>query len=556
MSLTDGGTPERQTACLLVHDPSGKRSRVVIDPLPFHLGRQAQNHLVLRDARISREHARIVADQDGYAIEDRDSLNGVFVNGERVTRRRLAPSDQIEFGVPDSYRLVFSQDASIERLADHLVSPVRPGGNLARLRAVVELARALETSLSTTDLLAALVDAALAITGAERAFLLLRQGEELEFRVARDSRGMTLAPEDLRVPTAIIHKALTRRRELLSMSFDPHAEDSGLPSSTVAELELRSVVCVPLIKIRVGGEETSLLPVPGETLGVLYLDTRAGTADLSAGNRELLHTLALEASTVLENARLLEGERARQRLEEELKIAREIQASLLPRSLPHTGWLRAAGRSIPSHHVGGDYFDVRRISPTAWSLINADVSGKGVSAALLASLLQGMFLAAPYSNVAVEEAMARINGFLLEQTGGEKYATIFFGILARDGLLRYVNAGHGIALLARAAGGLERLEPTGVPVGLLPEAAYEAGEARLADGDKLVLYTDGFTEAANPDGRFFGEARLREIVRAGAAAGAQALFDALDSALAEHTEGTVQKDDITFMTVEYRMEED
>jgi serine phosphatase RsbU (regulator of sigma subunit) len=557
MPRSEGGASGQAAACLLLYDPSGARSRVAIEPLPFHLGRQAQNHLVLRDARISREHARIVADGDGHAIEDLDSLNGVFVNGERITRRRLAPSDQIEFGVPDSYRLVFSQGAGIERLADNLAAPVRPGGNLARLRAVVELARALETSLSTSDLLAALVDAALAITGAERAFLLLRQEEGLEFRVARDSRGKTLAPEDLRVPTAIIHRALTHRRELLSMSFDPHADDAGLPSRTVAELELRSVVCIPLIKIRVGaGDETGVLPLAGETLGVLYLDTRAGMADLSAGNRELLHTLALEASTILENARLLEGERARQRMEEELKIAREIQASLLPRSLPRTGWLRAAGRSIPSYHVGGDYFDVRRISPTAWTLVNADVSGKGVSSALLASLLQGVFLAAPYTNVPLDEAMVRINGFLLEQTGGEKFATIFFGILARDGVLRYVNAGHGVALLVHAAGRLERLHPTGVPVGMLAEAAYETGEAKLADGDKLVLYSDGFTEAANPEGQFFGEARLREVVRANAGAGAQALFDALESALAKHTEGTVQKDDITFLTVEYRTEED
>jgi serine phosphatase RsbU (regulator of sigma subunit) len=548
-------TTRDSSASLIVIEPGGGRACVPISELPFLIGRQASSHVVLRDARISRTHARIVAEGGAYIIEDLGSLNGVLVNGERIKRRRLNPSDRIDFGAADSYQLIFTLgEPGIERLASRIGPSVAEGNDLARLRAVVELARAVETSLSPAEVLTALVDAALAITRAERGFLLLRQGEELEFRIARDSRGQQLTADDLRVPTAIIHQALAGRRELLSMSFEPLSGDLG---RTIAELELRSVVCVPLVKIRTGMDaETTALRPAEQTIGVLYLDTRAGRADLASSDRELLQTLALEASIILENARLLEGERARQRMEDELEIARGIQESLLPRQLPSGGWLRAAGRSIPSRQVGGDYFDLRQVSPSAWALVIADVSGKGVSSALLAALLQGVFLAAPGTGLSAGEAMSRINAFLLERTGGEKYATVFFGTLTREGVLRYINAGHGVVLLARAGGLLEELYPTGPPVGMLEEAAYAMEETHLSGGDKLVLYTDGLTEAEDAEGTPFGARRVREVVRAGASHGAQAMYDALAAALVAHTEGAVQRDDITVMVVEYRLERD
>ena len=173
-------------------------------------------------------------------------------------------------------------------------------------------------------------------------------------------------------------------------------------------------------------QETCIITSRSDTIGVIYLDSRQTAVDLSSGNRELLQTLALEASTILENARLLEEERIKQRMEEELSIAREIQTSLLPRRLPSDGWFRVAGSSIPSHEVGGDCFDVRQISPNAWSLVVTDVSGKGVSSALLAALLQGSFLLASDSETDIEQMMSRINLFLNERTEGEKYATVFY----------------------------------------------------------------------------------------------------------------------------------
>src|SRR5262249_22574765 len=157
------------------------------------------------------------------------------------------------------------------------------------------------------------------------------------------------------------------------------------PQNSIADLELRSVICVPLVRIRTGqSDSTTVLAAAHETVGLLYMDSRTIAADLAGGNRELLQTLAIEASTVLENARLLQEEEAKRQMDEELHLARTIQQSLLPGRLPSDGWLRASGSSVASRLVGGDYFDVAHVTDECWSAVVADVSGKGVSSALLA----------------------------------------------------------------------------------------------------------------------------------------------------------------------------
>lgn len=550
-------TPRGYSAALVVINPSGNRRRVPLSPLPFLIGRQADNQLVLRDNRISRVHARIESEGDGYVIEDLNSRHGIFVNNERITRRRLSHSDRIEFGIPDSYKLIFTQeDQEMQRILDQLaatpLSPSPGAGNLAKLRALVEVARSLQNSLSVDDVLISVVDAALAITGAERGFLLLRDGEDLDVRVARDRGGAALTKDDLRVPTKIIHRALESRRELLSMRFDPQEEREQRPDATIAFLELRSVVCVPLVRVRThSAEDTLAVTTLNDTVGVLYMDSRRTSADLSAGNRELLTTLALEASTILENARLLEEERAKQRMDEELRVARAIQSSLLPRSLPSTGWFRACGSSIPSQQVGGDYYDVRAANPDTWSAMIADVSGKGVSSALLASLLQGAFLVAGAENMDLATLLKQVNLFLLERTEGEKYATLFHFSLNRNGQLRYANAAHPEPVLIRSTGAMEQLSTTSVPVGLLEQAEFAVNEIELQPGDKIVAFTDGLTEAQNGEGAFFDRNGFREALVNNAALDCSQLHNALRDAVHQFTEGAPQSDDITILVVEY-----
>jgi serine phosphatase RsbU (regulator of sigma subunit) len=403
------------------------------------------------------------------------------------------------------------------------------------------------------DVLASVVDTALTITGAERGFLLLRSSAALDTRVARHRRGTHLKESDLRVPREVIHRALQHRRELLSMNFDPLSEGETRGQNTIADLELRSVICVPLVRIRTGhGEDTNVLSTGSETVGVLYMDSRVAGADLAGGNRELLQTLAIEASTVLENARLLEEERAKHQMEEELRLARSIQQSLLPGALPLHGWLYAAGSSIASREVGGDYYDMTQISPHAWSAVVADVSGKGVSSALLASLLQGALSTAGEKSEVMGHRMRRLNQFLLERTGGEKYATVFYGLLNSGGWFSYVNAAHCPPIVVKTSGEQVELDPTGMPVGLIDGAEFEVAGLQLAAGDKVIIYTDGVTEAQNVESEFFTKQRLREIVTSHADGSCTAIHDAIQEAVSSFTEGAPQSDDITLLVLEYR----
>jgi sigma-B regulation protein RsbU (phosphoserine phosphatase) len=547
-----------EPASFVVIDPNGHRMRVPIDPLPFEIGRQPGSNLILRDSRVSRAHARILVENGGYVLEDRGSRHGTFVNGQRVARQALHNSDKVEFGAQDSYQLVFALDgADLKRLMDQLPAADKPvsgvGANLGKLRAILDLARTLQSSFSIDDVLASVVDTALTITGAERGFLMLREGQGLETRVARHRGGQNLKESDLQVPREVLHRALQHRRELLFMNFDPLGTEETKPQNSIADLALRSAICVPLVRIRTGqGQSTSILSTGSETVGVLYMDSRLAAADLGGGNRELLQTLAIEASTVLENARLLQEERAKHQMEDELRLARSIQQSLLPGKLPSEGWLRASGSSVASHEVGGDYYDVTRMNANCWSAVVADVSGKGVSSALLASLLQGALITSTEQPEEMGQRMERLNRFLLDRTGGEKYATVFYCLLHADGRLYYVNAAHCPPLVVRAGGRRLELPANGMPVGLMETAEFAVLEQRLEPGDKVVVYSDGVTEAQNTEGRFFGKRRLREAIQAHSGESCAVIHDAIQEAVAAFTEGAPQSDDITVVVLEFR----
>jgi sigma-B regulation protein RsbU (phosphoserine phosphatase) len=554
--------PVAPPASLMVVDPNGHRTRVHIDPLPFRIGRQPDSNLIIRDTRASRTHCRIVTDHGEYFLEDCGSRHGTFVNGKQLSERhKLKNSDRIDLGAQDSYQLVFAFDGAelkrlVEQMTPHAEMPSGPhavGGNLGKLRAILDLARTLQGSFSVNDVLASVVDTALTITGAERGFLMLRNPTGLDMRVARHKRGHDLRDSDLRVPREVLHRALQHRRELLSMNFDPLGGEATRPQNSIADLELRSVICVPLVRIRTGqGEATSVLSTGSETVGLLYMDSRLTAADLTGGNRELLQTLAIEASTVLENARLLVEEQSKRQMEEELQLARTIQQSLLPGSLPAQGWLLAAGSSVASREVGGDYYDVSPVDPRCWCVVVADVSGKGVGSALLASLLQGALITTAGVPEALERRVTRLSQFLLDRTGGEKYATLFYSLLHDHGRFSYINAAQCPPIVMRAQGERIELEATGMPVGLMEGAEFAVESLQLAPGDRVVIYSDGVTEAQNQNKEFFGKKRLNDILKAHAGDSCGAIHDAIQEGVAAFTEGAPQSDDITVVVLEFK----
>jgi serine phosphatase RsbU (regulator of sigma subunit)/pSer/pThr/pTyr-binding forkhead associated (FHA) protein len=548
------GTTETTSAALDVIHPSGERTRIAIDPIPFRIGRGPDNHLILRDNRASRSHASISKDGGTLTIEDLDSLHGTWVNGQRIEGATpLRSGDAVDFGFEDSYRLVFSDsDGRIRRILAQLSEPSAATGaasSFSRLRALVEIAHTLQSPLGSNEILAAIVEAALALTGAERGFLLLRSDGKLEMKVGRDAHGSALLESDLNVPAAVIDGALRGRHDLLSMSLgSEHLE----PQDSSSDAQFGNVICVPLVRFRIiHTEETLSLSSQTDTVGLLYLDSRQKQTRLSDLNRELLHTLALEASTVLENATLLEQERRKWLLEQELRIAREIQRGLLPQHFPNSGWFRAAGSSLASAEVSGDYFDIRPAGEDMWAAVVADVSGKGVSAALLASLLHGAFLLASELETPIGSLMSKINRFLIDRAQGEKYATLFYATLQRSGALMWANAGHCAPLLVRANGELEELQTTGMPLGLLPEATFEVKRLQLADRDNIVAFSDGLTEAENSEKKTF-QSELKSALQRSAGMSATEIHDRLIAEVMRFQEGKRLRDDVTVLVMEYR----
>lgn len=264
-----------------------------------------------------------------------------------------------------------------------------------------------------------------------------------------------------------------------------------------------------------------------------------------------------------ENARLLkvlreqiEMGRARRRearaqaaRERELATARDVQQSLIPREFPAIRNCEIAASWRPAHEVSGDYFDVLPFGEARAALCIGDVMGKGVSAGLLMSNLQALVKAFASDDVSPNELCGRINTMLCRQDAAGKFVTFFYGLLDTDrGLLRYTNAGHNPPLLVRRDGGVVRLERGGPVLGVFPDGVYEQGEVAFARGDRLLLFTDGITEASDASGEEFGEARLLDLARQHKSATAEELRKAVIRAVTEFAGGEFQ-DDATLMIV-------
>jgi sigma-B regulation protein RsbU (phosphoserine phosphatase) len=302
-------------------------------------------------------------------------------------------------------------------------------------------------------------------------------------------------------------------------------------------------------------------------MGVLYLDSPySKSGELSAmaafvnpvGNplefqqrRQILSTLAMQAAGALTSARLVERELERERIRQELAIARAIQQALLPKSFNELGHLQVTGVNRPSLSVGGDYFDLVELDPDRTAFVISDISGKGLSAALVASMLQGTFSAItlrPELPVLFQHA----NRFICEHAEMGRFATLFFGVLTADGELQYVNAGHHPPLLIRS-GTVERVfKAESMPLGLFNDTEYPARCHKLSPGDTLILYTDGITEAMNAEGHEFGIERLHQVVAQNAERSVVDLQTAILEAVDEFAHAAQQADDITLLILRYQ----
>jgi sigma-B regulation protein RsbU (phosphoserine phosphatase) len=313
------------------------------------------------------------------------------------------------------------------------------------------------------------------------------------------------------------------------------------------------VVAIPIDKKPViEAVDVTVAARQSELLGILYLDSRAPSSTFSALDREVVRTLAHEAATLIENARLFANARLKARLDHDIEIASKLQQGLLPKALPNLPDVAVAGSTLACYSVGGDCFDVIELDGGRHGFFVGDISGKGIPAALLATLLQGIFFTTASMDIALTGVFSRVNRYLCERAGGDRYATVFYGVLDKKGSFEYVNAGHVPPLIRRASGAIERLDLASFPVGMFPEAEYESAAVKLEKGDYLVIYTDGVSEAVNVQTEMFEEERLRHMLENFKGQTVEELAETIREGVKTFTEGAAQSDDITILVVQYK----
>jgi phosphoserine phosphatase RsbU/P len=295
------------------------------------------------------------------------------------------------------------------------------------------------------------------------------------------------------------------------------------------------------------------MQLQGKPRGVIVLGEKLNREAFSEADFEFLAALASLAIFGLENARLFKEAIEKQKMEDELLIARDIQKGLLPSILPSIPGIDIAAANFSSKQVGGDYYDVVRVDDHRFILAIGDVSGKGTPAALLMANIQATIRALVPLQLPLSELTARVNNLMCQNTGGDKFVTFFWGMLDHTNqTLRYVNAGHNHPYLVHEDGSYDRLEKGGMILGVMETMIpYEEGEVRLQAGDLLVLFTDGVSEAMNPASQEYGEERLEAIITCSGNRTAQALIEDIHRDIQAHAAGAPQSDDITMMVFRF-----
>lgn len=497
-------------ATLLI-DVGGEHRKLAITKSPFFLGRADECDATIADLKVSRQHAKVVIEGADYYIVDCESRHGTFVNGSRCERAKLENNDEITFGVA-GVKIVFRRGNAVAHTADNstniLLSRLvaqSDTSDLEKLRLFLEAARSLTGGVVVNEVLGNMLDYALKITKAERGFVYLKdaaKGGKAVLACGRDNKGASLT-NDAKVSHSVVQEALASAAEFIT--GDALKQQALAERQSILINELRTVIAIPL---RARQRGTS----PPEADGVLYLDSRSVSLNLSGVSHEVLRALASECAAVLESAKLVAAEQAALQYRKEMDIAASIQRSLTSASKVETDFVRVNACSIPCREVGGDFFDVH-VSPDAVTVIVADVSGKGVSAALLASVIHGMFYAQMTSGARLVDAIASVNSFLCSRVAGQKYATLLAAQLNRDGKLVLVNCGHVPAILAQD-GKVMHVEDGDMPVGLIAQVDFHVIERELPAGSRLCILTDGISETENAEGAEFGTQSIGDFLSA------------------------------------------
>ena len=484
------------------------------------IGRLPECDIILATNGVSRRHAEIRKVGPACLLVDLDSLNKTLVNDTALkggVEYLLKENDRINIcGVEFVYHAIAPAKAKDpEPAADLMVvtesdgsehpdfrtleasrsstmaSVVRPE---VKLKAILEITRSLSRELRIDAVAPKILDSLMEIfPGAERLFLMLQDPstkrlvrKAFKYRPQKRTSFLRTVPED-EVPTSIsrtiVEYVLVQKKAVLSQDA---GEDKNLPSSaSISDLKIRSVMCVPL------------LTPDNKALGIIQLDT-SDRRQFNEDDLDVLAAVASQAAISIQNASMLESLLERERLNRDLRIAEQVQKRFLPQSVPTLPGYEFFAHYQPTYEVGGDYYDFVPLSAERMALALGDVSGKGVAAALMMAKFSGDTRYCILTENGPAPTATRLNGLLCAAGIEDKFITLSLCVLdAPARKLTLTSAGHTPVLIRRADGGVDEVgqEVSGLPLGIMEDSVYHQTEVQLNQGDVVVIYSDGVTDA-------------------------------------------------------------
>lgn len=524
--------------------PDGQTLRRMIGHEPIVVGRDSSCDMPIDDPSASRRHARFTWSSDGYFVEDLGSKNGTLVNDEPCAVRPLQDRDQVLIG---STLAVFS-DAAPQSTQNVVIAEEEPTSHATRyvsgerrllipqqrLEILYELSEQLTTLQDRDGLLEGAMKICCDTLHFERGAIGVRPatGRGLDWPVVHHLRG---AEGELRISRTLLNRALEHGERAIFTEDDAGHSD---PTVSMVQQGIRSAMCVPLVS-------------SDGILGVIYGDRTSTSTTYTDEDIDFFAGIARQVSIGLINCRLVDEQRAMERLRHEIDLARRIQTGLFPKVLPSDDAMKFAAVNDPGQRISGDYYDVIDAGNRRTWCLMADVTGEGVAAALLMANLQAAVRMTIHDVDDPGALLSRWNRLIFHNTGPSKFITCTLALL--DAVARKISvssAGHSAPLLVRSnPRKLEEVElETGYPLGVVDDVAYETRTIDVGEEPFVYFcYTDGVTEAMNPEGDQFGSERLFEALSASNDHQPDSLVKHVRKAVAKFAGGAAQSDDITIL---------
>ncbi len=540
---------------LFITLPDGRTMHYRLTGAPAVIGRDATCEITIDDPSTSRQHARFVPTDRGYVVEDMGSRNGTLVNDLPCGRTPLVDGDRILVGAALAvFRGAGTQSGTAVIIADeepssHATRYVPADQALAlsrrRLEMICELSERLTTLQDETALLENALSICFETLHFERGAVGIRRRNQriVDWPVVKNLRG---EEGELKISGSLLRRALEHGERAI---FTDSGSAPADPTVSMVQHGIRSAMCVPLIH-------------RGQILGVIYGDRTSTSTAYTDEDIDFLAAIAREVSIGLVNSQLLEDQQQMARLSHDLDVARGIQTSLFPKSLPDEDSLSVAARNDPGRRVSGDYYDViRRDDGRVWCVV-ADVSGEGVGAALLMANLQAAVRVTIGESDDPGALLTRWNQFVCQNSSQARFVTcILILVDPAEHTLRLASAGHwapivvtGASLSAGAspsAGVPRELEiDVGYPLGVVDSAQFKTTTAELGDDPAMIFcYTDGVIEAMDPEEEMFGHERLIKVLANRGDLKPKAIIKHVGRELAAFVGSAQQSDDITMMAI-------